>query len=186
MRSQRWAWTHRYAVPMFVASVVSVILAGGGLIAVIWLGDGDPTDPEQPGVDRCLVGTWQTTSHVQEEPLGRVVLADDGPVFELREDGTGVTDYRGGVRYDVETVAGASVAQMTGTVEFEYEAADGTFRYTSQQSHATFEFVDLPGVPVNEVTFIEEPMSYRCAGDTLRLTSEEHNYTGDYQRTGGS
>lgn len=35
MQSQRWAWTHTYAVPLFVTSLVALLLVGAGWTAVL-------------------------------------------------------------------------------------------------------------------------------------------------------
>ena len=53
MQSQRWAWTHTYAVPLFVTSLVALLLAGAGWAAVLVFehGAGDPGDSAQSSAD---------------------------------------------------------------------------------------------------------------------------------------
>src|SRR5690606_11787212 len=106
MPAARWEWTHRYAVPLFVASLIGFLLSSGALVTVVLLErDGDrPGLGGAPSGERCLVGRWQVVEYWQEVPVpllgsGRLDLAGAGPVYEFRPDGTGRVDYGDGVRY---------------------------------------------------------------------------------------
>jgi hypothetical protein len=110
MQSQRWAWTHRYAVPMFVASLVAVVLSGAALTVVLMLdrasgsggergfgdnaqtnpgggpGSGQPGDTEGQGDGAgndsggCLVGSWRVVSQTQGVSSGLGALLGGGRV----------------------------------------------------------------------------------------------------------
>jgi hypothetical protein len=77
MQSQRWAWTYRYAVPMFVTALVAVLLASSALVAVLVF--------ERSGTavagEECLVGRWRTVSQEEAVPLygQRLELVGEGP-----------------------------------------------------------------------------------------------------------
>jgi hypothetical protein len=100
MQSQRWAWTHTYAVPLFVCSLVAVILTGGALVGVLVSGLG-----ERRGGEHCLVGQWRIVSQRQGSELGSVLggtldLVGQGPRFTFNADGTGHADYNPQTRYE--------------------------------------------------------------------------------------
>jgi hypothetical protein len=184
MPRQRWAWTHRYAVPMFVSSLVAFVLSGSALTAVLVLDD-DPTDP-QSGIDRCVLGTWRMTSHTEEiSSLGlttQLTLTGEGALYNFHEDGTGSGEYGEGTTFG-STVFGQTVpATIAGTINFRYEAADGTFQITAMlPSDATF---SVEGSEVPYALSTDSPEQYSCEGDSLILSLEDRNYHAEYQRAG--
>lgn len=185
VRRQRWAWTHRYAVPMFVASLVAVVLSGSGLIAVVVLDDDDGTDP-QSGIDPCVIGAWRMTSHTEEiTSLGiatQLTLAGEGALYEFREDGTGSGDYGSGTAFQGNALGQAVAATVAGTLSFRYEASNGTFQITTMlTTDATFS-VETLDTEVPYALSTNSPEEYRCAGDTLHFELEERNYQAEYRR----
>jgi hypothetical protein len=92
---QRWAWTHKYAVPMFVTSLIAVILSGSGLLAVTVFANSGRSSVADAGIDPCVVGTWRTVSHSETIPTidVPVELASGGADLVFNPDGTGSTDY---------------------------------------------------------------------------------------------
>lgn len=188
MRQQRWAWTHRYAVPMFIASLVAVALSGTGLIAVLVLDDDGGGDPRS-GIDPCVLGTWRTVSQTERvSSLGQDVqltLAGEGPLHVYRGDGTASVDYGDGI-----TLTGAALGQtvqatITGGMTYRYQAADGIFQITEiVTNQATFTVELFPGAPVDtryEVS-TATPEHYRCEADSIRFWLEERDYTAEYER----
>jgi hypothetical protein len=186
----RWGWTHRYAVPLFVASVVAVLLTGGGLAWVLVAGNDDGGNPNGGGdIDACLLGSWRVVSHTEDmEALGtqvRLQLPEggQGPVVEFRSDGTGRADYGTGTQYVATALGQPLPATVSGTITFRYRAADGTFQITEPpQSEATFSVESAGLQSVYQLDTVAE--SYTCAGDELTFTRPERNYTGRYQRLG--
>lgn len=172
---------------MFVSSLVAVVLSGGGLIAVTLLDNGDGTDP-QPGVDRCVVGSWQMVSHTEElTSLGQriqLTLAGEGALYEFRDDGTGSADYGSGTTFESTTLGQTVPATVAGTLSFRYEAGDGTFQVVEMLStDATFT-VDVLGteVPSTYQLSTTSPESYSCDGDTLSFSLGERRYAAEYHR----
>jgi hypothetical protein len=171
---------------MFVASVISVILAGSALLAVVWLGNDGTTDPPNPDVDSCVVGSWRELSSTQRLPtgIGELVLTGEGPVFEFGEDGTGAvdfgTDHNTGTVYRSESLGETVDAKVWGTVRYGFVARDGTFQFSDLESGARFR-MDALGVPVEDrYDLSPDPVSYRCQGDSLELFSD--GYEATYQR----
>jgi hypothetical protein len=186
MERQRWGWTHRYAVPMFVASLVAVVLAGGGLIAVTVLDD-DDANPDS-GIDSCLLGSWRMMSHTEElSSLGQTIqltLTGEGALYEFREDGTGSADYGTGTTFTSTSLGQEVLATVAGTLSFRYEASDGIFQVVEMLStEATFT-VDLLGteVPSSYQLSTTAPEDYVCEGDTLSFSLEERSYAAEYRR----
>jgi hypothetical protein len=173
---------------MFVASVISVVLAGAALLAVVSLGDGGTTDPPNPDVDSCVVGSWRELSSTQQLPtgIGELVLTGEGPVFEFGEDGTGAvdfgTDHDTGTVYRSESLGETVDAKVWGTVRFRFVARDGTFQFSDLDSAARFR-MDALGVPVEDrYDLSSDPVGYRCRGDSLEQFNDGFEAT--YQRVG--
>ncbi|QSB14807.1 hypothetical protein JQS43_25770 [Natronosporangium hydrolyticum] len=178
MQSQRWAWTYRYAVPMFVTALIAVLLTSSALVAVLVF--------ERSGAavagEECLVGSWRTVSQQEAVPLTeqRLELVGDGPVVEYRADGTGISDHGSGTRQ----AGGQVVLEMRGHVEFEYEAVDGTFRYLSQTADGGAT-ITVSGIPLEQpLRYVDEPFAYQCEGDTLEFTHEDRDYRAELARAG--
>jgi hypothetical protein len=184
---RRWAWTHKYAVPMFLASVVAVLVTGLGLLAVVNVDWDGGTDPGS-GIDECVVGQWRMVSHTEQLEAGgiplRLTLVDEGAVYEFRADGTGSADYGDGTQFKSEAIGQTVPATVAGTLSFRYEAADGVLQVVEMLStDATFT-VDLFGEPVESPYRLSTtaPENYQCEGDTIHLSAEDRGYAADYQR----
>jgi hypothetical protein len=189
MQRPRWTWTHKYAVPMFVSSLIAVVLAGLGWIAALNL-DRDGTDPEDPdsGIDECLLGRWRMLSHTERLEAGGVplqlTLDSEGAVYEFREDGTGSGDYGDGTLFQSEGIGQTLPATVAGVLSFRYEAAGGTFQIVEMLStDATFT-IDFLGSPLESPYELSTtaPESYECEGDTIHFSANERGYTADYER----
>lgn len=223
MQSQRWAWTHTYAVPLFVTSLVALLLVGAGWTAVLVAtrpaddptgpaatdgpgggpATGGPDDTRSPGSsdpggtdpgttpaggdgpDGCVVGHWQLVEHSEqfEAVGGSFSLAGEGPLVEYRDDGTGTTDYRDGTAFEIEVGLGeAFPAEVTGRVDYRYEAADGTMRYYDMESEAELA-LELFGSPYrDEFSYSGAPFRYECEGDVLIFSNPERNYSARLER----
>lgn len=194
MQTQRWGWTHRYAVPMFVASVVAVLLVGAAAVALLAGGpDGDPgsgpgTGGTAPplsgvdGVDPCLVGTWQVVAQTEPMPgaAGTMMLDGEGAVFEFRSDGTGTGDYGDRTDFTADALGQEVVLTVSGTLAFRYQASGGTFQILEIDSDATFTLDALS--LTEEYSLSQQPVGYQCDGDdTLRFQNQE-GYAAEYRR----
>jgi len=73
-------------------------------------------------------------------------------------------------------------ATIAGTLDFRYEAADGTLQITAMvSSNATFSVEALDTEVPYELS-TTSPEDYSCDGDTLNLSLEERDYIAEYQR----
>jgi hypothetical protein len=169
---------------MFVSSLVAVVLAGSGLVAVV-LFNRDGGDPDHPD---CLIGSWRMVSHTEQVPtLGQTVqltLAGEGAVYEFREDGTGFADYGSGTTFESTTLGQTVPATIAGTLSFRYEAAEGTFQVVEMLSTGATFTVDLLGEPVDTPYRLSTttPEDYACDGDTLSFSLDERSYAAEYAR----
>jgi hypothetical protein len=188
-RPRRWAWTHRYAVPMFVTALVAFLLSATGLVAVLVLDDdGGGTDP-QSGIDPCVLGNWRAVSHTERlSALGQdtqFTLAGEGPRFEFGGDGVGSVDFGDATTFEGSSFGQSVPATIEGTMTFRYEAADGTFQITEiLTNETTFTIEVIPGVPVDTPYGLSTttPEQYRCDEDSIELSVEERNYSAEYER----
>lgn len=188
MRSQRWAWTHTYAVPLFVASLVAVLLAGSGLVAVVVFDrartPGGGGDPRPGGVD-CQVGTWELTGYTEnKDGLGTARMLGGSPVFTFGSDGSGVADYRGGATLQVEVFGTVAEVEVTGEITYRYRISGQTLEFVTQDSSATMSSdIDVLGIGANQrFTLPTGPIDYRCDGDSMDLTHPESTFA--YRRSG--
>lgn len=184
MRSQRWAWTHTYAVPLFVASVVTVILAGAGLTVVLVF---DRTG-QRPGGGgdqaQCIVGRWQMTAHRETLPLvgGDLTLDGPGAQVEFRPDGTAVANYGDATHFKTVLLGQPVPVTVTGTIAYRYEVSEGTYRLWAQESEATMTW-EFAGTPTSErYSYSDTPVAYECDGDQLQFDYPERNYHAEYRR----
>lgn len=181
-RKPRWAWTHKHAVPMFVASLIAVILAGSGLVGVMVFAGGDDGGSEQ-GTDSCVQGTWQVVSYTEDSELGSAEMVAGEPVFGFQEDGTGLADFGDGITMASE-VFGGQEAEISGQITYRYETSDQTFEFVEQDSQARFssdiDILDL-GDDI-EFTLPTGRLDYTCDGDAMSITGEEQAF--EYRRAG--
>lgn len=208
MQSQRWAWTHTYAVPLFVTSLVAVVLAGGALAGVLVFdrggepggdrsggptptptpspGSGPSSDP-RPGPDgtvpECLIGTWEVVEQTQGMALvpNTLDLVGDGPVYELQPDGTGRVDYGDGVRFETISAGESVTVDVTGDLTFHYEVTEDSFRITETVSHAVAEITLIGEIPFD---LDKDPVGYTCDGDTAAFNDPDRNYHASFVRAG--
>jgi hypothetical protein len=177
-RRQRWAWTYRYAVPLFVASLVSVILSGSGFVAVLVLDNADDTGGDEIVEELCETGTWRVTNYTEQGALGSARMIEGEPTFQFHDDGTGLADFGNATRMEVESIVGTAVGDITGQITYRYEASSQTLEFLDQQSNAAItsdqEFSDL--LPPGEFTLPTGPLEYTCDGDEMTFTDGEQAF----------
>jgi hypothetical protein len=177
MPQQRWAWTHKYAVPMFLASVASVVVTGLGLLAVVnldWDGGSDPGGGG-PGLDDCVFGQWQVVTYSESTELGTAEMVEGEPVFSFEEDGTGRADFGAGMLMEAEVFGTEQESWITGHITYQYETADQAFEFVNQDSAAPFSpapVIEIPGLGT-ELTLPTGPLDYTCDDDEMSITGPE-------------
>ncbi|HEY8474411.1 MAG TPA: hypothetical protein VIL37_17485 [Natronosporangium sp.] len=180
---QRWAWTNRHAVPLFVAALVAFVLAGGSLLTVLVLDN--RADGDRPSTESCHTGIWQVTSYTEQDELGTARMIEGEPVLRFNEDGTGLADFGNGARVEVETLLiGTVVGTVAGQISYRYESSEQTLEFVEQQSNARItaeaEYAGL--LPPGDFTLPEGPLDYSCAGDEMTFSDGEQNF--QLRRTG--
>lgn len=168
---------------MFVTSLVAVLLAGGGLVAVMVFANGG--DGDQSGTEDCLPGTWELTAYTQQVPgSGSGELVDGTPVFTFNPDGTGTADYGDGTVMRTEVFGVPGDVTVTGSIGFRYQPSGGTLQILEQRSSANMDSeLEIPGFPVpDEYTLPEGPLNYTCDGDDMTFSDGEQNF--ELQRAG--
>jgi hypothetical protein len=185
---KRWAWTHRYAVPMFMSSLVAVVLAGSGLVGVMVFAGGDGSRENgggdgsgEQGFDSCVLGTWRVVSYREQTQLGSAEMIEGEPAFSFQEDGTGLADFDG-TRMASDVLG--QEAEISGQITYRYETSDQTFEFVEQDSQAGFSSdIDILGLGDDlEFTLPSGPLDYTCDGDAMTITGEEQAF--EYQRAG--
>jgi hypothetical protein len=195
-QGMRWAWTHKYAVPMFVSSLVAVVLSGSGLVAVMVFANGgdrpgDNGGPEtsgtetsgtETGIDPCVLGTWEVVEYTENTAGVTAELTRGTPVFTFEEDGTGVADFAPDTTIEADILGSKVEAGVAGQITYQYETAGETFEFVAQDSTAKFSSdLDIVGYG-GEFTVPTGPLDYSCDGDAMTITGEEQAF--EYRRSG--
>jgi molecular chaperone DnaK len=147
-----------------------------------------PSPSYPPGIDPCLLGTWQVT-------VNRVWgLIDDvkvlysggaGTLVTYKADGTSSTNYNK-MKPRTARYRGATWSDVSrGTASGPYYAENGTITGNVTKSDAVGTLrrngkVNASG-PLN---FFPEPTQYRCTGNDLNTYSAQGNYSNQLVRVG--
>jgi hypothetical protein len=171
-----------FIVPLVVLSVVLVALIVA-IVVVAVVRSGDQATPNASPVDPCVVGTWRVTTHREDVPvpgLGNVTFtgAGTGATVRLTADGTGVTDYGTGTRFDGVADGRTIRLDVSGRVTYRYSAVDGRIVLRDPVPEATGALF-LDGVRATEVPFTAstDPADYQCSGDQLVVTADRYATT---------
>jgi len=133
-----------------------------------------PKEASPPLVDPCVVGTWQVDSYEEdialEEPFGRTRFSGVGPGarVELREDGSGTTDYGDGTTFEGFVAGTVVTLTVSGQVTYRFRALDGTVSFSDVDADGTVT-LSAPGLDSESQTLVVDfdPASYQCDGDTM-------------------
>lgn len=184
MQSRRWGWTYTYAVPLFVTSLVAVVVTGSALAAVLVMGR-DGGGGAGDGEADCLVGRWRIVYQTQGSALGlgdaSLDLVGEGPLFEFRADGSGHAEYGDPTRYETTSLGETVTVKVTGELTFRYHTAGDTFRLSEVESDATAEFPVIGTLPFD---LDQDPVTYTCDGDTATFRNPDNAYEARYERVG--
>lgn len=175
-----------FVVPLVALSVTLVILVVAIVIVVLVNSQsGDPSaDPSpSPGdtntsaaasdVDSCVVGRWRVTSHREDVAIpdvGKVTFTGgEDAEIELNADGSGSTDYHDGTAFEGDANGRTIKLEISGTVNYEFTARDGTVSYTKVESDAKAKiFIDGEQYGSEEpFEGSDDPSKYECSGDEL-------------------
>jgi hypothetical protein len=100
----------------------------------------EPTPTAADGVDDCLVGEWQVTSHseeVQNADLGKLrFTGGEGAGLTLNADGTGRSDYGSGTEFESVWEGKPIVLEIRGSYTYRYRTDDGQVDVSNLDSDA--------------------------------------------------
>lgn len=176
---------------MFMVTVMVVVVVAGA-VSVVYLLTGNRGGGPQPApaaaasapgpaassaasrVDGCVVGEWTAISDRYTVDDDSTLTTDNGGIMRLRADGTGEFDFGSGVTLKGKLDGVTSEALLIGRIEFSYETAGQTFTYRNVQSDARRVIFQSGKTVANErIDASMSPDKYVCAGDTMKLTSDE-------------
>jgi hypothetical protein len=100
----------------------------------------EPTPSTADGVDDCLVGEWQVTSHSEEvnnADLGKLrFTGGEGAGLTLNADGTGRSDYGSGTEFESVWEGKPIVLEIRGSYTYRYRSDDGQVVVSNLDSDA--------------------------------------------------
>ena len=125
------------------------------------------------GLDKCLIGTWVTTSELAPLDDKNTLKTTAGPTLEFRGDGTMTWDYGSGVTYTGTVGKKKAELLVTGTVKFKYSTVGRTLNLNSAEPDARNVYT-LDGVVQANGKFpvSDQQASYACNGDTLTISQD--------------
>ncbi|HEU4423879.1 MAG TPA: hypothetical protein VFR67_15210 [Pilimelia sp.] len=174
-----------FVLPLVALSVTLVILVVA--IVIVVLVRNQSTDPsadpsaspdtnsseEASDVDSCVVGRWRVTSHREDVAIpdvGKVTFTGgEDAEIELNSDGSGSTDYHDGTSFEGEANGRTIRLEISGTIDYEFTARDGTVSYKNVESDATAKiFFDGEQVGSEEpFEGSDDPSKYECSSEEL-------------------
>jgi hypothetical protein len=188
-------------VPLIALSSVLVILVAAIVVVAVVRASGrnNPTTGGTAGrstgaptatkavalVDECVVGTWRMSHYEEDVPVtgfGNVKFTGEGAEVRLRDDGTGVTDYKDGTTFDATVGSVVYKLVVTGTVSFGYRTNNGAVSFTdvTASGKETLTRTDTGQQVSQDLTGNSDPASYTCSGDSL--TEFTNQYRAEMQR----
>jgi hypothetical protein len=169
-------------VPLIVLSVIAVILVIGIVSVVVVRAADDPggggnggTGTTASGIDKCVVGAWRVTSAKEKVDQDGTLIefTARGGNVDLKDDGTGKTDYGAGVTY-TGRVSGQNVTiTFTGSVTFSFKTVDGSFTFSNVSPNGTVT-VKVNGTTTTSIPLDMEttPAKYTCSGNTMTQSTD--------------
>lgn len=136
-------------------------------------------------VDECVVGTWRMSHYEESVPVagfGTVKFTGEGAEVRLKDDGTGVTDYKDGTTFNATVGGVVYKLVVTGTVSFGYRTNNGAVSFTgvTASGKETLTRTDTGQQVSQDLTGNSDPASYTCSGDSL--TEFTNQYRAEMRR----
>ena len=145
-----------------------------------------PSSSTPPGIDPCLLGTWQLTSNRVYGLLDNVRVQYEGgggSVVTYRADGTAFVDY---------SAMQPRIARHRGSVWADVHRGTTTIRYHAQNGEITSSVISSNAVDTltrdgrvqvtAPVQYYLEPTKYICTTDRLTSTSAQGNFSSEAVR----
>ncbi|MFC4998595.1 hypothetical protein ACFPIJ_12200 [Dactylosporangium cerinum] len=189
---------NRFMVPLIALSGVVVILVIA-IVAVVALRKDDPKTVADPGkttgstssasapaeskIDKCLVGTWQTSTFTQTAALAGVEggvsisLTKNGSTLKFTSDGKLTETYQDSVYSGSPTVQGQKVTitiTVNATVNSDIQTASGSIVYSNvKTSGNTLTTTSLGYSQTDPFEADDNPAKYTCNGDSLTFSTPQ-------------
>jgi hypothetical protein len=188
-------------VPLVALSSILVILVAAIVVVAVVRASGRSTggsgdaNGQRPGtptatkaaalVDECVVGTWRMSHYEENVPVagfGTVKFTGAGAEVRLKDDGTGVTDYKDGTTFTATLGGVVYKLVVTGTVNFRYRTSNGAVSFTgvTASGKETLTNTDTGQQVSQDLTGDSDPASYTCSGDSL--TEFTNQYRAEMRR----
>jgi hypothetical protein len=188
-------------VPLIALSSILVVLVAAIVVVVVVRAsgksdangangaNGQPTGPSATKaaalVDECVVGTWRMSHYEEDVPVagfGTVKFTGEGAEVRLKDDGTGVTDYKDGTTFNATLSGVVYKLVVTGTVSFGYRTNNGAVSFTgvTASGKETLTRTDNGQQVSQDLTGNSDPASYTCSGDSL--TEFTNQYRAEMRR----
>jgi hypothetical protein len=183
-------------VPLIALSSILVILVAAIVVVAVVRASGKDSANGQPTgaptatkaaalVDECVVGTWRMSHYEEDVPVagfGTVRFTGEGAEVRLKDDGTGVTDYKDGTTFNATLGGVVYKLVVTGTVSFGYRTNNGAVSFTgvTASGKETLTRSDTGQQVSQDLTGNSDPASYTCSGDSL--TEFTNQYRAEMRR----
>jgi hypothetical protein len=189
---------NRFMMPLIALSGVVVILVIA-IVAVVALRKDDPKTVADPGkttgattgasasaepkIDKCLVGTWQTSTFTQTAAVEGVEggvsisLIKNGSTLKFTADGKLTETYQDSVYSGSPTVQGQKVTitiTANATVNSDIQTASGSIVYSNvKTSGNTLTTTSLGYSETEPFEADDNPAKYTCNGDSLTFSTPQ-------------
>ncbi|MFC4041861.1 hypothetical protein ACFO1B_25800 [Dactylosporangium siamense] len=190
---------NRFMVPLIALSGVVVVLVIA-IVAVVALRKDDPKTSADPGksagstsgastpaeskIDKCLVGTWQTSTFTQTAAMAGVEggvsisLTKNGSTLKFTPDGKLTETYQDSVYSGSPTIQGQKVPitiTVNATVNSDIQTASGSIVYSNVKTSGNT-LTTAPSIGYSETEPFEaddNPAKYTCNGDSLTFSGTQ-------------
>jgi len=122
------------------------------------------------GLDKCLIGSWVSTSDVYPVDQTNMLKVQGGPLVEFQGDGTTTFNYGSGVSYTGKVGKKNAEVLVTGQVTAKFATVNGTLNLTDTKPDLRTVYTLNGQVQANDlVPTGNQSIAYTCDGDKLTL-----------------
>jgi hypothetical protein len=190
---------HRLVMPLFVLTVIALLLTSGTLVVLVFRSDAfdtrdvttaaqDPTrttpapssapPSSAPVLDTCVVGTWAVASALQVDfdDDGKAIALtsnDGGGSWQFGADGAG-TYTLGGITYQHTPTKRKLVGN--GSIAFTVRSAANALTFSDVKANAAYTYTEHGETSTTPVPNTPQVFEYACGDNTLVLEDESSRY----------
>jgi hypothetical protein len=190
---------HRLVMPLFVLTVIALLLTSGTLVVLVFRSDAfdtsdvttaaqDPTraapapssapPSSAPVLDACVVGTWSVASALEldfDDDGKAITLTsnDGGGSWRFGADGAG-TYTLGGITYQHTPTKRKLVGN--GSIAFTARSAANALTFSDIRANAAYTYTEHGETATMPVPNTPKVLEYACGDNTLVLEDEVSRY----------